>query len=79
VQEQIPEGASGVLINQTHTFTDIYVIVNDLGKHIYEAIDGQRTIGAIAEAVEGSSTHLRDFFEKLWHYDQVVFDTSKAL
>lgn len=78
MEEKVPEGATGVLVNQTHTFPDIYIVVNDLGKQIYEAIDSQRTIGAIVEAVPGSSPHARDFFENLWNHDQVVFDTSKA-
>lgn len=78
VQDQIPEGAAGVLVNQTHTFPDIFLGVNGMGKEIYEAIDGRRTIGEIAAAVEGSAPHARGFFEQLWDYDQVVFDTSQA-
>jgi hypothetical protein len=78
VQEQLPPGAAGVLVNQTHMFPDLFLIVDALEKKIYESIDGQRNIGAIVEFLNGSSARARDFFEKLWLYDQVVFNTSKA-
>jgi hypothetical protein len=59
-------------------FPDLFLIVDALEKKIYESIDGQRNIGAIVESLDGSSARARDFFKKLWLYDQVVFDTSKA-
>lgn len=78
VQEQIPPGAAGVLVNQTHMFPDLFLIVDALEKQIYEAIDGNRSIGEIVESIDGSSPRAAHFFEKLWLYDQVVFDTSQA-
>jgi SAM-dependent methyltransferase len=74
VQDRLPPGAAGVLLNQTHLFNDIFVFVDEEGKRLYEAIDGRRTIGEIMDHGKDA----RDFFEKLWWYDQVVFDTSKA-
>jgi hypothetical protein len=47
-----------------------------------DAIDGKRSIGDIAKGTgpstrKGSSLDLaRAFFERLWWYDQVVFDSS---
>ena len=78
MQEQAPPGAAAILVNQTHMFPDIYLAVDALEKQIYDATDSQRTIGAIVESVPDSSPRARDFFEKLWQHDQVVFDTSKA-
>ncbi len=44
---------------------------------MFEAIDGRRNISEIVEIVnEKEASPL--LFEKLWWYDQVVFDTSKA-
>jgi hypothetical protein len=60
-------------------FHDIHPMVDAIEKQLYEAIDGQRTIGAIVESMPDSSPRARDFFEKLWLNDQVVFDTSQAL
>ena len=78
VQEKIPPGAAGILLNQTHMFDDLFLPVNEMEKQMYEEIDGQRSISEIVEAVKYSSPHARDFFEKLWWYDQAVFDISRG-
>ena len=78
VQDGIPPGAAGVLVNQTHVFQDLYLIVNEQEKQMFEAIDGRRSISEIVEKVEGAAPLARDFFQKLWWLDQAVFDlTSK--
>jgi SAM-dependent methyltransferase len=71
IQDRIPPGAAGVLVNQTHVFSDLFVVIDAQEKQMFEAIDGRRSISEIVDKVEG-----KDFFEKLWRYDQVVFDTS---
>jgi len=78
VQDGLPPGAAGLLLNRTHLFNDLYIPVNELEKQMYDAIDGRRSISEIVETVQYSSPHARDFFEKLWCYDQVVFDTSRG-
>ena len=75
VQEHLPVGAAAVLINRSHTYTDIYLPIDAQEKRVLDAIDGRRTIAEIAQkhgTLEGSRT----FFERLWRYDQVVFDAS---
>ena len=74
VQQSLPPGAAGVLVNQTHVFPDLFIIINEEEKRMYDAIDGRRAIGEIVGDVDG-----RGFFEKLWHHDQIVFDASKAV
>ena len=78
IQDRIPPGTAGVLVNQTHLFNDLYIFINEQEKQIYNAVDGRRSVSEIVENVEGSSPLARDFFEKLWRYDQVVFNTSKV-
>ena len=79
VQDQIPPGAAGVLVNQTHLFQDLYIVIDALEKQMYDAIDGHRRIAEIVERVNAQdATRARAFFEELWAYDQVVFDTSQA-
>jgi hypothetical protein len=79
VQKNLPPGAAGVLVNQTNMFPDIYLPVDALEKRIYEAIDGRRSISEIIEQVGDTASPVApSFFEKLWWYDQAVFDTSKA-
>jgi SAM-dependent methyltransferase len=76
MQEGMPPGAAGVLVNQTHLFNDLFMMVNEQQKRLYDAIDGRRTIAEILNEL-GPMLGAREFFEKLWWYDQVVFDTSK--
>jgi hypothetical protein len=78
VEERLPPGTAGVLLNQTHLFPDLYLMIDSQEKQIFEAIDGRRNIGEIVEANEEVGWKARDFFDRLWWYDQVVFDTSKA-
>jgi SAM-dependent methyltransferase len=79
IQQSLPAGAAGVLVNQTHVFQDLFVIVNTVQKQLYEAIDGHRSIAQIMEAANESDSLLAlELFKRLWLHDQVVFDTSKA-
>jgi len=78
VQDGVPPGVAGALLNQTHLFDDLYLFIDAQEKKIFEAIDGHRTVGEIVENVKSESSHASQFFDKLWWHDQVVFDTSKS-
>jgi hypothetical protein len=74
VEEGLPAGAAAVLINRWHTYTDLYLPIDAQQKSLFDAIDGQRTIAEIAP--DGALRPVaRVLFERLWWYDQVVFDT----
>ena len=62
VQERLPPGAAGVLINQTHTYRDLYLPITASEKRLFDAIDGNRSIGDIVEKALQSSrrSHLLD-------------------
>jgi len=77
VQERLPPGAAAVLINRTHTYKDLYMPINAAEKRLFDAIDGKRTIGEIARE-HGHLDTARALFERLWWYDQVVFDASRC-
>jgi hypothetical protein len=77
-REGLPPGAAGALVNQTHIFDDLYVLVNEQEERLLEAVDGRRSVSEIVESLPGSAPLAREFFEKLWRYDQVVFDASDA-
>ncbi len=47
VQERLPPGAAAVLINRGHTFHDIYLPIDAQEKSVFDAIDGERSIGEI--------------------------------
>ena len=76
VQERLPPGAAGVLINQSHTHTDLFLPIDAPEKKLFDAIDGERTIREIAGGHEDPDI-ARVLFERLWWYDQVVFDASR--
>lgn len=77
VQERLPAGAAAVLINPAHTYTDLYLPVDAQQKRFFDAIDGRRSIGQIASH-PAQHDAARILFERLWQYDQVVFDASTA-
>ncbi|MGA8676229.1 MAG: methyltransferase, partial [Candidatus Acidiferrales bacterium] len=83
VQKRLPPGAAAVLINQSHTCTDLFMPIDPTEKRLFDAIDGNSCIGDIVERAFSSSRQktqphvARTFFERLWWYDQLVFDASR--
>ena len=81
VQERLPAKAATVLINQTHTYRDIFLPINATEKRLFDAVDGKHSVRELVDknlssSQPGSQLALaRGFFEQLWWYDQVVFDT----
>ena len=84
IQEHLPDGAAAVLINQAHTYPDLIMPINSIEKLLYEAIDGESSIGMLIEASQSIQRNpiepdkIHSFFERLWWYDQVVFDQTKT-
>ena len=82
VQERLPPGAAAVLINQTHTYRDLFMPIEPIEKRFFDAIDGERSIGDILERMRSFShrttklDNVRTLFEQLWWNDLVVFDAS---
>jgi SAM-dependent methyltransferase len=81
VRERLPPGSVGVLINRSHTFTDLILTVDAFEDQLLGAVDGKRSLAEILQfAVQDGNDERRalKFFERLWQYDQVVFDASRA-
>ena len=76
VKERLPPGASAVLINRNHTYTDLYLPIDAPRERFLSVINGKRTIGEICRA-RGNESLARTFFQELYRWDQVVFDTSR--
>ena len=77
VKERLPAGAAAVLINQRHTYTDLYLPISLEELALVDAIDGDRTVERIA-AGAADLRRVARLFECLWSYDQVVFDASRS-
>ena len=58
-----------------HTNHDIYLPIDAQEKSVFDAIDGERSIGEIVG--DGHLDVGRALFERLWWHDQVVFDASR--
>jgi SAM-dependent methyltransferase len=80
VRERLPAGAAGVLLNRSHTYPDLVLVVGAQAKRMVDAIDGSRSIAEIVALVGGHDawSHARVLFEQLWRYDQAVFDVSPS-
>jgi SAM-dependent methyltransferase len=76
VRDRLPPGASAVLINRNHMYTDLYLPIDARQERLLEGIDGERTIAQICREPDDRSV-ARPFFQQLWRWDQVVFNTSE--
>ena len=78
VQERVPPGTAAALLSRYHGFPDLVLLVDADEKAMVDAIDGRCSIADIVgDAAAGERTRrARSLFERLFHYDQVVFDIS---
>jgi hypothetical protein len=78
LRHRLPPGADGALLNRSHTFPDLVLLLDAWDLRLFEGIDGRRSLADIAEwAGEPDDDRVAPFFETLWRYDQVVFDASE--
>jgi SAM-dependent methyltransferase len=76
VRDRLPKGAVAVLINRNHNYTDLYLPIDTRQARLLAAVDGERTIAEICPE-RGDRSLARAFFQQLWRWDQVVFNTSR--
>jgi hypothetical protein len=81
VREQVPPGYAAVLIHRARPYSDLFLPIEAEEERLLGAIDGKRSIGEIARTAlkESDAEHVVRFFERLWQYDQVVFDVTRPL
>ncbi len=77
VRDRLPPGATAVLINTNHTFTDLYLPIDARRERLLAAIDGERTIAEICPEPRDRDL-ARAFFQQLWRWDHIVFNTSRV-
>jgi hypothetical protein len=78
VRERLPAGASAVLINRAHPYPDLALPINAAQDRVLAAIDGKRTVGEILRGATETADldQGREFVERLWRYDLIVFDAT---
>ena len=65
----MPPGAAAVLINQSHTYTDLYLPIDEEERQMFDTIDGRRTIADIVRSTwvrQQQWERAYSFFERLW-------------
>jgi SAM-dependent methyltransferase len=79
IQERLPAGAAGVLLNRSHPFHDLLLVLDPEDRRLFAAMDGHRSIAEITAAVPRAGLdRARLLFQRLWWYDQVVFDAAEG-
>jgi SAM-dependent methyltransferase len=80
LHHHLPAGAAAVLINQAHSDPDLVLPIDAHEMRLVTAIDGKHSVGEIIQSVSQSSNKWREkarsLFERLYWYDQVVWDAS---
>jgi SAM-dependent methyltransferase len=76
VRDRGPAGSVAVLLNRAHKHRDLVLPINAAQSHLFNEIDGKRSLGEIAQNNGKEDSRTVQFFERLWRYDQVVFDAS---
>jgi hypothetical protein len=80
IKERLPPGAAAALINRAHACPDLALPIDSAEARVFAAIDGQRSVDEIVRSVVGTdgADGARRFIERLWEYDQIVFDATAA-
>jgi SAM-dependent methyltransferase len=80
IRERLPEGAAAVLINRAHGYPDLALPINPAQLRVFAAIDGKRTVGEILRSAAGGvgAEHASGFIKRLWEYDQIVLEATRA-
>jgi len=69
VEQRLPPGVAGAIINRAHSDNDLVLFVNARQRSLFESIDGERTIDRLGQGAAA-------FVEGLWRHDLVVCDTT---
>jgi SAM-dependent methyltransferase len=78
IKDRAPAGFSAVLINPSHTYPDLALFVDAAQERLLTAIDGERSVGEIMKSAGGIEEERgRQFFNRLWEHDLIVFDTKR--
>jgi SAM-dependent methyltransferase len=80
VRDRVPAGSTAVLLNPAHKHAEFVLPIDADEDHLFQQIDGARTLGEIAQnsGRHANGRRVANFFQQLWRHDQVVFDTSRC-
>ena len=76
VEDRLPPGAAAVLINQAHSYNDLVLPITEPERLVVQQIDDTRNVAETAAVAGAAPPDLRRLYQRLWWYDQIVFDNS---
>ncbi len=78
IKDRAPAGVAAVLINPSHTYPDLALFIDAAQERLLAAIDGGRSAGEILQSAGGIEEEKgRQFFNRLWEHDLIVFDAKR--
>ncbi len=79
VKDRAPRGVAAALINPRHTYPDLALFIDAAEERLLDAIDGARSIAEISRGAGSaiSDDDSREFFQRLWEHDLMVFDAKR--
>ena len=80
IRDRAPPGFAAALINRAHTYPDLALPIDVAQERILTAIDGSRSVYEILQGPAGAigDEQVRRFIQRLWEYDQIVFDATNS-
>jgi SAM-dependent methyltransferase len=78
IRDRLPAGSVAVLINRAHKYPDLALALSAAQYRLFNALDGERTLGDIIQSSGLDPTRSAELLEKLWQYDQIVFAVPAA-
>jgi SAM-dependent methyltransferase len=78
IRDRVPPGCAAVLINRSHTYSDLALPIDAAEAQVFAAIDGNCTIEEILRGTTSASDddRARRFIQQLWQYDQIVLNAT---
>jgi hypothetical protein len=79
VRDRAPPGFAAALINPSHVYPDLALLIEPKQERLLAAVDGERSVGEILESAAGAvgDEEGRQFMKRLWEYDHIVFDAKR--
>jgi len=79
IKDRAPRGVTAVLINPSHMYPDLALLIDAAQERLLTAIDGERSIAEILQSAGQTigDEQGRQFFRRLWEHDLIVLDANR--
>jgi SAM-dependent methyltransferase len=77
IKDRAPRGVSAALINPSHIYPDLALLIDAAQERVLTAIDGERSAAEILRNAPMNDDQGRQFFKRLWEHDLILFDAKR--